>query len=67
MPTPLPDASRYSNLHTFALALARDTLIRLILNLYPRSSTTSLHASIDSTASFSSMPPTVMQSIAVRA
>jgi hypothetical protein len=58
-------SSCYSNLHTFALALARNTLIRLIMNVYPPSPTTSLHASIASIASiasFSSMPPTVMQS-----
>jgi hypothetical protein len=62
MPTHLPDASHYSNLHTFAVALAKNTLIRLIMNVYPPSPKTPLHASIAPIASFSSMPPAVMQS-----
>jgi hypothetical protein len=61
-PTLLPDPSLYSNLHTFALALAKNILIRLIMNLYPPFPTTFLHASMDSIASFSSILPTVMQS-----
>jgi hypothetical protein len=60
LPSRLPSAAR-SNLHTFALALAKYMLIRRIINRYPASPTTSRHASSYAIASFSTIPPTVMQ------
>jgi hypothetical protein len=52
----------YSNRHTFALSLAKNVLILLIMNAYPPSPTSSLHGFIDSIASVSIIPPTVKQS-----
>jgi hypothetical protein len=52
----------YSNRHTFALSLAKNVLILLIMNAFPPSPMSSLHASIDSIASVWIIPPTVMQS-----
>jgi hypothetical protein len=64
LPSHPPDSAyaAYSNLHTFALALARKMLILLIMNRYPASPTVSLQPSSCSIASFSTIPPTVMQS-----
>jgi hypothetical protein len=59
-PSRLPSAA-HSNRHTFALALAKYMLIRRIMNRYPGSPTTSRHASSCAIASFSTIPPTVMQ------
>jgi hypothetical protein len=59
-PSRLPSAA-HSNRHTFALALAKYMLIRRIMNRYPASPTTSRHASSCAIASFSTIPPTVMQ------
>jgi hypothetical protein len=56
----LPSAA-HSNLHIFALALAKYMLIRRIMNRYPASPTASRHASSCAMASFSTIPPTVMQ------